>query len=163
MSNVIDFRSFSLPEETIGIPGTGVVFRVRALSFEDIVAIFVRHKVIMADLYLRFLGDEADKKKAVKAALGTFIKEAPEVAAAIISVASGCGMDEQAIQNIQRLAFPTQSEALEKIAMLTFGRQEDGAVKKFLGTVTSALAVFNETLSEVSQALPAGSVQSEGT
>lgn len=163
MSNVIDFRSFALPEETIGIPGTGFVFRVRALSFEDIVALFVRHKVIAADLYLRFLGEEADKKKVVTAALGTFIKEAPELAAAIISISSGSGLDDEAISNIQRLAFPTQTEALEKIGMLTFGRLEDDAVKKFLGTVTSALAVFNETLSEVSRALPAGSVPSEGT
>ncbi|UDY80369.1 hypothetical protein AXY1_58 [Achromobacter phage AXY1] len=163
MSNVVDLRSFALPQETVGIPGTDAVIRVGALSFEDIVALFLRHKVIAADLYLRFLGEDADKKKVVTAALGTFIQEAPELAAAIIAIGAGYGMDDGVIAKIQKLAFPTQTQALEKIGMLTFGRLEDDAVKKFLGTVTSALAVFNETLTEVSRALPAGSVPSEGT
>ncbi len=159
----VDLKTFVLPQSNVGIPGTDLVLSVGALSFTDIVALFVRHKEIMGDLYLRFMGEDTDKKKVVRAALGTFISEAPDVAATVIAMGAGYGMDERAIETCKRFAFPMQAEALEKIATLTFGRLEDDAVKKFFRTVADALAVFNAMMNEGSQALAAGSDQSAGT
>lgn len=122
-------RDLKLPEAKIELPDGGFV--VRGLCLNDIMYLVQRHGAGLQSAFATMMATEGDlTTDSVAAFAGPLLQTAPDIAAEVIACASG---DPEAADVAARLPFPTQIEALEKIAKLTFDAA--GGPKKLVETV----------------------------
>lgn len=129
------FTDIVIPTIKIDIPRGGGSFTVRGLGFEDISLLFASHQAAMTAMFNQYVADESKTGKSVKdtppeTIASGLIKDAPQLAAAVIAVA---GDDPSKTALISKLPFPVQIEALKAIGELTFSTE--GGVGKVIETV----------------------------
>lgn len=126
-------RDLKIPEEVVEIPGGS--FAVRGLNTDDMAYLIRKHGASMEKAYASFAdSNENFTPEDLKDFLVPLLEYAPELLAELIACAAD---DMEAVPVARRLPFPSQVDALEKIAQLTF--EVAGGPKKFLETVTRLL------------------------
>jgi len=124
-------KHIKLPEATVEFPGGD--FAVRGLSLDDISFLIQRHGQKLQSLFSEFVSKNGEVTvEAVASFALPLLQSAPEIAAEMIACATG-EVDADAVKIASALPFPTQLDALEKLASLTFS--VSGGPKKLLGTV----------------------------
>lgn len=124
-------KHIKLPEACIEFPGGD--FAVRGLCLDDISYLVQRHGESLQVLFSDFVANSGEiTVEGVAQFALPLLKSAPDIAAELIACASG-DKDDAAIA--AGLPFPTQLEALQKLAELTFN--VSGGPKKLLETVVS--------------------------
>ena len=118
-------KSYRPPKADIPLPG-GDSFAVRGVSLADVMALTETHGRTLAEMYNHFQGQEGFELDDVGAVSQSLVAVAPDLAAAIIAMASG---EADATEEAAALPFPVQVEALESIGRLTF---ETSSPKKLL-------------------------------
>lgn len=115
-------------KETINLPG-GNSFTVRGISTDDIATLLRSRSDEIGKFFVKYAGQA--KRAGNEAAIGMeLLESAPGLMGEIIALAA----DEPTMAAVaSRLPLPTQLEAIEKIASLTF--DEAGGVGKFVEAV----------------------------
>lgn len=127
----MSLKHIKLPVEEIEFPGGN--FAVRGLSLDDISYLVQHHGQRMESLFSDFAQTSGEiTVEAIASFALPLLQAAPEIAADMIACASG---DPEDSAIARTLPFPTQLDALQKLAGLTFS--VSGGPKKLLETVVS--------------------------
>lgn len=112
------------PGETVKAPHGEFV--VRGLGFEEILAIYMRHKGEASGLFERLVnggdGKPALSLDQVSLIGGALLSSSPTIAYEIIAAAAG-GLTDEAVAAVSTFGVAVQTDALDKIAALTFTRE----------------------------------------
>lgn len=131
MANVGGLKGLRIPTRTVSV-ADGVAITVRGLSFTDISHLVAEYAPAMKGLFAELVSgglEDVSSSDAMKFA-SVLLKQAPDLAAAIIAHASG---EPDSMEEANTLPFPAQLELLEAVALLTFATE--GGAKKVLETV----------------------------
>ena len=120
-------------------------FTVRGICVPDVVAAAMDYGPTLAMAFGKVTSGELETSD-VKAVIMSVTKEAPELAGAIIALAS----DDYAPETVQiatKLPFPVQTEALERVFELTFYGEAE--VKKFLESLTRMIVAVSGAMTNL--------------
>lgn len=138
----MSLKNLNFASETIKT--SGGEFTVRGLSLADITVLVRKHAQAMSEFFDKMKDGESLDLDNTAMLGGALAEAAPELAAEVIALASG---EPDAIEEARRLTFPTQVDALEKIANLTF--DSEGGVKKVVEAVIRAMTGATGLLSSL--------------
>lgn len=130
-------KHLKLEEAVVEVPGGE--FAVRGLNLNDIAFLVQRHGATLQSIFTQFLQQPADGELTtdrVAAFALPLITAAPRIAAEVVACASVKPWEEVTEDDLKgaySLPMPSQLEALEHIARLTFAAE--GGPKKLLETV----------------------------
>lgn len=153
MTSGLKHLKFALGQTTI--PTSGGDFTVRGLGFSDLAFLYSLYADQMKAVYAKFTGDKQSKEEVLAALvqddmIGTVIKEAPTLVAAMILIAAspvGEKLEESDINIALSIPMADQVAALEAIGRHTF--EEHGGVKKLMEAVIRIMQATSGAVAEL--------------
>lgn len=145
MAKVGGLKGLRLPTRTVTV-ADGVSITVRGLAFTDISALVNDYAPAMKGLFDELVGggiDDVSMDDAMKFG-SVLVKQAPDLAAAIIAHGSG---EPESLGEAKSLPFPAQLELLEAVALLTFATE--GGAKKVVETVIRLAQGMNGLIADL--------------
>lgn len=138
---------YTLPTETIDLPG-GDTFTVRGISLTDLSTIAAHHfseiTLLFAKVKSELGADQAPSIKDVDMMLKLALTVAPNALAEIVALAAD---EPDMAATVKKLPILTQTQAILKIAELTFHSQAE--VEKLVETIIPLMQVSNGFLEKL--------------
>lgn len=126
-------------------------FEVRGFGAPDLMTLTAKHGTILAMVFGKIQQDRVPGQPvttdAVKGILRDVAGDFPDLAAAVIAIASESN-DDEGMEVARRLPLPVQVEALEAIFMLTFSSEAE--VKKLVESLSRMAVAASGALTGVS-------------
>lgn len=141
------------------IPAGGTTLSVRGVSFDDVMHLADTYGPTMAVMFGRIQSGSSLANADVRTIIGNLAKEAPDMVAAAIALATD-EYDDETVAIAKQLPFPVQLEALEAIFQRTFASEAE--VKKLIESVTRMIAGVSGALTTAGSTLPIGTGASAG-
>ena len=130
-------KNLPIPRQNVELP-TGGSFAVRGLSYFDLKVLLTKHSVQLSNTFDLLVGSRDDNDGSNTAMMvALFLEQAPAIAADVICIAAD---EPDAFETVLMLPFPVQTDALNKIAKMTFASEDD--VKKFIAIAKNLMSGF---------------------